>query len=127
MCLCMLFELWCVMLFGLLVGTFCCVCLCMCLCGGVVCGLLCDVVWSVLCFVCLCVLCVCAFVNDGVMLIGSFLGCVFLCLCVRVCAYCFNVLPASIRDVLRDVVGFLFRACGVVFVWFVCKLSCDGV
>ena len=49
-----------------------------------------------------------------------------LCLCVRVCACCFNVFVASARELLRDVVGFMFRACCAVFVRVLCNKCVDA-
>ena len=64
LCLCDVFENWCVMLVNVLLVVFCCVYV----------------------LICLCVVFVVLYVIDGVMLNGSFLVCVLLCLCARVCA-----------------------------------------
>ena len=95
MCLCVVFVVYCEMLYGV-----CSVFLCACVCVYV--------------FVFL-------FVIDGVMLHGSFIACVvLLCLCVRV-RVVFKACVDIVCDVLRGVVGFRVRACCVVFV----RVFCD--
>ena len=49
-----------------------------------------------------------------------------LCLCVRVCAYCVNVVVVSVCELLRDVVGFLFRECCAMFVRVFCNKCVDA-